>query len=349
MANNLLRTNSLSGFFRAPTPAGPPRGTLWGWRAALVALGLLALAWAPAALDPFAAFRLASAASLALLALSLALVWGAGGILSLGQTAFFGIGGYGYAVAAANLGPGAAAAALGILAAVAAAAAVGYFVLYGRLGDVYLAVVTLAVTLILYNFFRGASGPEYRIGDALLGGFNGIAAPALPGPSGGELSPEGLLRLALAALVAGYLGCLALLATRFGRIIAAVRENGARAELLGHDARAHRLGIFVAGGALAGLGGVLYGCVEGRVTPEVFDLHNAALPVVWVLVGGRGTLAGPVLAALALFHVVAALGAQHALDNSLLLGALLVAVVLLVPEGLVPRAARLLARVRGPA
>lgn len=344
-----LRSRLFPDSSNAGAPAAPARGALWGWRAAAVGAALLAAAWAPAALDPFAVLRLAAAASLALLALSLALVWGCGGILSLGQTAFFGIGGYGYAVAAANFGPGAGAAALGVLAAAAAAAAVGYFILYGRLGDVYLAVVTLAATLILHSLLRRASGPEHRIGDALLGGFNGIAAPPLPAPLGpGDLSPEGLLRLALVALVAVYLGCLALLATRFGRAAAAVRENAGRAELLGYDPRAHRLGVFVAGGALAGLGGVLYACVEGRITPEVFDLHSAALPVVWVLVGGRGTLAGPALAAIALFHAVAALGAQQALDNSLLLGGLLVAVVLLAPEGFVPWAARLLARVRRP-
>ena len=147
---------------------------------------------APSILEFFTIITLTQVIGLAILALSLALVWGYGGILCFGQTAFFGLGAYAYAVAATNIGGSTGAILIAILVAAAFAAILGYFVFYGRVSDVYLAVITLTVALILYSLIRRTSGPEYKIGNALLGGFNGTGAPPInsPGDGAAMLFPE---------------------------------------------------------------------------------------------------------------------------------------------------------------
>lgn len=144
--------------------------------AVLVALGLVAVL--PTYLELFTLMQLTLFAAMGVLALSLAFIWGFGGILSFGQTAFFGLGGYTYAIAAINFGDSTNAILLAILFPALFAAALGYFVFYGRISEVYLGVITLTVTLILFNVVNSTAGDAYTIGQARLGGFNGI--PSVP-------------------------------------------------------------------------------------------------------------------------------------------------------------------------
>ena len=104
---------------------------------------------------------------LSILALSLALVWGLAAFYALDKVLFFGIGAYAYSVAALNIGGSTGAIFIAILTAAIFAAILGYFVFYGKVSDVYLAVITLTVSLILYSLMRRTSGPEYKIGKAL--------------------------------------------------------------------------------------------------------------------------------------------------------------------------------------
>lgn len=313
------------------------------WLVAIALAGAVFTLGAPQVLELFTIINLTTAIALAILALSLGLIWGFGGILCFGQTAFFGLGAYAYTIAAINFGGSTGAVFVAVLVAAAAAALLGYFVFYGRVSDVYLAVITLTVTLILYNLLRRTSGPEYKIGNALLGGFNGVTAPPLnlPGDTAGVLFPEDVFYVAMVALILAYFGCVWLMRTHFGRVLVAIRENELRAELLGYDIRLYKLAFFAVGGGLAGLGGVFFANGVGRVSPDVFSLYNTALTIIWVIVGGRGTLIGPVLGAFLLFHLIGGLGTQSAINNNLVLGAILILFVLLVPRGLVPEIVRL--------
>ena len=315
--------------------------------AALV-LAAVAATVLPGALELFALLNATIWAAMALLALSLALAWGAGGILCFGQTAFFGLGGYAYAVTAINLGDGALAVPVALLAATLGAAALGWVMFYGRVGDVYMGVITLTVTLILFKFANSTAGEQWRIGIAPLGGFNGIPqTPPLnwPGQPNEPLTPEAVFRLAIACLAGCYAITKLVLLTRFGRVAVAVRENELRAELLGYDVRAHRLGIFTLGGGMAGLAGVLFAnCVF--VSPSMFSLAYAGQVVIWVLVGGVGTYVGPMAACVALQALASWAGTVPGFDPNLLLGAVLLGAVLLVPSGLQPTARALLARLR---
>jgi ABC-type branched-subunit amino acid transport system permease subunit len=146
---------------------------------------------APQVLALFTIINLTTAIALAVLALSLALIWGYGGILCFGQVAFFGLGAYVYTIAAINFGgpPGRS---CGGAVTSPLPQPLGYFIFYGRVSDVYLGVITLTVTLILFSLIRRTSGPEYKIGNALLGGFNGVSSPPmnLPWDAGPSCSPN---------------------------------------------------------------------------------------------------------------------------------------------------------------
>ena len=309
------------------------RGTL-----IVAALGVIFTLIAPVTLEFFTIITLTQVIGLAILALSLALVWGYGGILCFGQTAFFGLGAYAYAVAAVNIGGSTGAIVIAILVAAAFAAILGYFVFYGRVSDVYLAVITLTVALILYSLIRRTSGPEYKIGNALLGGFNGTGAPPIniPGDASAMLFPEHVFYVAMAALILVYVLCGWVATTHFGRVVVAIRENETRAELLAYDTRLYKLGVFTLGAAIAGLGGVFFCVGVSRVTPDVFSLSQSALTIIWVIVGGRGTLIGPILATFALYYLTSSLGSQQALNTNLVLGIILIVFVLAVPKGVIP-------------
>jgi ABC-type branched-subunit amino acid transport system permease subunit len=308
------------------------------WRAGIAIAGVLFTVLAPQFLQLFTIINLTTVIALAILALSLGLIWGYGGILSFGQTAFFGLGAYAYTIAAINFGGSTWAILVAVLVAAAFAALVGYFMFYGRVSDVYMAVITLTVTLILYSLLRRTSGPEYKIGKALLGGFNGVTSPPLnvPWNPSSILFPEHVFYVGMAALILGYVFCAWLVQTHFGRVSVAIRENELRAELLGYDIRFYKLALFTVGGALAGVGGIVFCNGVGRVSPDVFNLYNAAFAIIWVIVGGRGTLIGPVLGAFSLFYLTSFLGTQGVFNNNLVLGIILIVFVLLVPRGIVP-------------
>jgi branched-chain amino acid transport system permease protein len=301
-------------------------------------LGIIFMLAAPSVLQLFTIINLTTAIALSVLALSLALIWGYGGILCFGQVAFFGLGAYVYTISAINFGGSTWAIIVAIIVTSAFASALGYFIFYGRVSDVYLGVITLTVTLIFFSLIRRTSGPEYKIGNALLGGFNGVSSPPinLPWNSSSFLFPEQVFYVAMAALIICYVFVGWLVNTKFGRVCVAIRENELRAELLGYDIRAYKLGIFTIGAGIAAVGGVLFCNGVGRITPDIFNLYNAALTIIWVIVGGRGTLIGPIGATFALFYVTSALGGQSVFNNNLVLGIILIIFVLLVPKGVAP-------------
>jgi urea transport system permease protein len=288
--------------------------------------------------------------TMAILALSLALIWGYGGILCFGQSAFFGLGAYAYAIAMFNIGESTLPFLLAIVLPAAFAALLGYFMFYGRISDVYLGVITLTVTLILFNSVNSTAGPEFHIGAARLGGFNGIPGiPPLNWPfnKNAPIDLEGMFYLSTASLLLTYFGLRLLLASQFGRVMVGIRENERRAELLGYDPRAYKLATFTIGGALAGFAGCLFANWGSFVSPTIFGLAQSAQIIIWVIVGGRGTLIGPVIGCIGIQWLSAALGANQPSGGSdwwskifanapLILGIILIAFVLLVPKGLVP-------------
>ena len=316
--------------------------------AAVAVLGVAALVGVPYVVELFTLVDVSVYFILAILALSLAFVWGFGGILSFGQSAFFGLGGYAYALAVVNMGASTVPVLAGILVPMLFAALLGYFMIYGRISDVYLAVITLTVSLIFYNLINSTSGPEYAIGRARLGGHNGIPGLPpinIPGDRSAQLDYADTFRLSLGALLLVYFGLRLLLASRFGHALVAIRENELRAELLGYDSRRYKLIAFTIGAGIAGLAGVLFASWGSYIGPSVFGIAYAAQIIICILVGGLGTLAGAVLGTILIQYLTTWLGQSTAIaslfgvakiDSSIVLGAVLILFVLVVPSGIIP-------------
>ena len=304
----------------------------WGWF--LIALALLVLL--PLVFDTNTMSLLLV---WALFAMSLGLMWGYAGLLSFGHAAYFGLGAYTYAVSVINIGESTIPLILSMLVPAAVAAMVGAMMFYGRISDVYMGVITLLVTLILFKFMSATAGDAYAIGGARLGGFNGMPGfHTLNVPGYPEISLFGLptYYVCAAALLICYLICRWVLARSFGRVLVGIRENESRCELMGYNVAAFKTAIFTVCAAMAGLAGCLFANWAEIVTPRVFSLGQAAEVLIWVIAGGLGTLIGPILGAIALGYVKLLLGEQTAIDNSLILGAVLIVVVLGIPRGVVP-------------
>lgn len=315
---------------------------------AVVGAGVLITVLLPLVTGMFGLVQATVFIAMAVLALSLGFIWGFGGIMCFGQSAFFGLGGYAYAVAAINFGGSSWAVLLSVAIPAGFAALLGYFMFYGRISDAYMGVITLTVAVILYNVMNSTSGSQYHIGSAELGGFNGMPSVPpinIPGFPTDALSPGQFFVLSMLLLIAVYAGLRLLLASRFGRVLVAIRENETRAMLLGYDPRLYKLIAFSIGGGIAGLAGCLFTNWGGFISPTAFSLAQSAQIIIFVLLGGIGTLLGPMLGALAIEYLITLTGSQQRFDANLILGVILLGFVLLVPQGVVPAIAHQLARI----
>ncbi|MCG6206085.1 branched-chain amino acid ABC transporter permease [Rhodopseudomonas sp. HC1] len=304
-----------------------------------VIAGLVLLCGLPFIVETYTLFNLTVFAAMAIFALSLGLVWGFGGILSLGQSVFFGLGAYAYAIAAINFADSTPALLAAIVVPTFVALLIGYFAFFGRVTDVYFGVISLTTSLILYSLVNSTSDQSFVIGKAPLGGYNGI--PSVP-PINWPFMPEWTLGfdemyyLTGALLLAVYIGLRLLLSSPFGRVCIGVRESEARAELLGYDSRRYKLAMFCIGAAVAGLAGALFAAWGSFIGPDSFSVSFAAQAIIWVMFGGLGTLIGPVIGCILLQAVTTWLGQVKIVDPNIVLGSIFIAAVLLLPQGIVP-------------
>ncbi|MFD1563116.1 urea ABC transporter permease [Haloarchaeobius amylolyticus] len=320
---------------------------------AVFAVAVVALAAYPQFVGLYAVLTSTKYFALAFLAVSLTVVWGYCGVLSFGQVAFFGIAAYTFGIIGVNFSS-----ASGITAALVGAVAtgtlfalvLGYFMFYGGVSDVYVTIITLVVALVLNTFMAQTAGSEWAVGEAQLGGFNGM--PDIPDlvVGIGETSLElgdiiPLYYALLVALVVTYLALRVLVNSRFGMTMVAIREDEQRTATFGYDIAFVKLVAFTIGGALAAIGGVFYAAWGNYVDPTVFGVQFAALPVVWASVGGRESLLGTVGATLAIERLrtgltegVGPLGPEWAF---VIIGGLLLTVILFMPAGVAPSLDRL--------
>lgn len=281
------------------------------------------------------------------MALGLSLIWGYGGMLTFGQTFFFGIAGYGYGVLAIIMGGGTATIAaliLSVLVAVFAAAILGYFMIWGRISGMFFGIVTLAATLSLAFFLGQTAGPEWHIGEARLNGFNGMKG--MDPLTVGEVYIEGtiLYYVLIALILVTYLGLRMLVNSRVGNVIVAIREDPQRAEMLGYDVRKYQLLTFCIGSGLAGLSGALYTSWGQFITPSSIGLPAAAMPIIWVAFSGRSDLTATLVGSFLLlfgFQTITIYSQQAAL---ILMGALLLATVMMMPQGFIVGIAQAIGR-----
>ena len=293
------------------------------WSVAVLVMVLAAIY--PLYAEPFAIANTAYFGVWVFMALGLGLLWGYGGMLSFGQTAFFGLAGYAYGVIAINLGAAHSYPLLALVCALAIgtafAALLGYFMIYGGINGVFVGIVTLSVTLAFATFMNQTAGPEWRIGRARLNGYNGmtrIPSLSIDWFDGHRIKFDGanFYYLVLVLLVVTYLALRVLVNSRFGNVLVASRENPERAELLGYAIRRYQLAAFAIGGFLASLSGALYAAWGNFIVPASMALPAAAMPIIWVAVGGRqdvtATLIGTFVVLYA-FQMLTVVSQQYAL------------------------------------
>jgi urea transport system permease protein len=301
----------------------------------------------------------------AMLALAVDLVWGFGGILSLGHAAFFALGGYAMGMyLMRQIGARGVygnpmlpdfmvflgwkelpwywhgfewfgfAAVMVVLVPAVLALVFGWLAFRSRVTGVYLSIITQALTYaLLLAFFRNDMG---------FGGNNGLTD--FKDILGFSVQADGT-RSALLVISALFLGAQFLVArflvqSRFGKVLVAVRDTEARTRFLGYRPEAYKLVVWVVSAAMAGIGGALYVPQVGIINPSEFAPANSIEAVIWVAVGGRGTLAGAILGAVLVnFGKTWFTGALPELWLYAL-GALFIFVTLFLPRGVMGLFAR---------
>jgi urea transport system permease protein len=297
----------------------------------------------------------------ALLALSIDLIWGYCGILSLGHGAFFALGGYAMGMyLMRQIGTRGVYAdpilpdfmvflnwkelpyywygfqhfpyALLMIVAVPGALAFvfGWFAFRSRVTGVYLSIITQALTYaLMLGFFRNNFG---------FGGNNGLTdfKDLLGFNVQAESTRNVLFSISCVALMAGFLVCRAVVTSKFGKVLIAIRDAEARTRFLGYRVESYKLLVFTLSACMAGIAGALYVPQVGIINPGEFAPGNSIEAVIWVAVGGRGTLTGAALGA-----VLVNYGKTYFTSGVLapywlfMLGSLFIGVTLLLPRGVV--------------
>lgn len=256
-----------------------------------LALGLVALLAFPFFATDFYAQMVARMMILAIFAMSLDLLQGVTGLVSLGHAAFFGLAGY----ALAFLSPQDAPASLwwtlpvAVAGSALAALVIGFFVV--RTHGIYFIMVTMAFAqMVFYLFFDNKA----------LGGSDGLYINFKPNAGLVDLEDKRVFYyFTLAMLVLVYLFLRRLLFSPFGRALAGIRVNEHRMRAMGFGTFGYKLAAFTLAGALAGLAGYLWGAQTGFINPELMGFHMSAHAIMMVVLGGMGNFAGAILGAFA--------------------------------------------------
>ncbi len=303
----------------------------------LGAAALVALAVGPWVLARHQLSLLTDLLIYGLFAMSLDLILGYTGMLSFGHAAYFGLGAYASALVLLEFGqPVPVALLAGMLLAGAVALPVGW--LSTRSTGVYFAMLTLAFAQFLYTVAY-----KWR---SLTGGSDGIAGVPKTelfwgGPS--LASSHAFYFLAAACVVLSLVLCRALVRSPFGRALQAIRENERRFTSLGRDPRPFKLVVFVIAAVFAGLAGALFAPFRGFASPEVMFWVFSGQGLMMVIMGGMGTLVGPILGAM-VFILIQEVLSSYTEHWMIFTGVVFVLIVIFLPGGLVGTARRLGAR-----
>ena len=272
----------------------------------------------------FYASQIAQAATLALLAVSVDIVWGHGGMVSLGQTVPFGIAAY-------------LAARITVAAPLLAVPAIGLGIASGALVGILMGVVLLrrrrsAMTVALFTMMLSLLAEQLAAKLAIIGGFNGLGGvPAFRlGPF--ELASGHRDLLIVGACTAAVLGVWSLSRRPVGGLLVGVRDSEPRMAASGYHTISIKIAAFGAAGAVAGLGGSLYALQTGFVFPGVFGFGFIADTLLWTLIGGFGSLVGPAAATVGLTLLEEYL-ASEAIEYWLLLTGLAFLLLVMFVEG----------------
>ena len=310
---------------------------------ALLALGFVTLAVFPFVSTDFYAQMVARMMILGIFAMSLDLLLGVTGLVSLGHAAFFGLAGYALAFLTPQGEPASLwwTLPLAVGASALAALVIGFFVV--RTKGIYFIMVTMAFAQMVYYIF---------FDNRALGGSDGLYVNFKPDAKLFDLEDKKVFYyFTLFVLIATYLFLRRMLFSPFGRVLAGIRVNEHRMRAIGYGTFGYKLAAFTLAGALAGLAGYLWAAQTGFVNPELMGFHMSAHAIMMIILGGMGNFAGAIVGAFAFewllhfFQDLPAIGGfQTGKHWQLWMGLFIVLVVAFASRGLLGAAARLTSR-----
>jgi urea transport system permease protein len=318
-----------------------------------VILAIILLA-APLFLSDFRINLLGKILAFAILALSLDLIWGYAGMLSLGHGVFFGLGGYAFAMflkleAAKGELPDFMfwsglqelpifwapfqhawfAIPMVVILPGLLAGALGFLVFRSRITGVYFALISQALALMVSILFIGQQ--------PYTGGTNGLTN--LTSVFGHSLysvdTQKALYYITIGFLVGSYVLCLGIVSSPFGRLLVAIRDDENRVRFSGYDPAIFKTAVYAVSAALAGIGGALFAPQVGIVSPTMMGIVPSIEVAVWVAVGGRGTLIGAIIGAIVVNYAKSLLSESFPDFWTYFLGALFIGAVLIFPRGII--------------
>ncbi|GAB4160940.1 MAG: urea ABC transporter permease subunit UrtC [Roseiflexaceae bacterium] len=329
-----------------------PFRSLGRWLPSLILLALLLIA--PIVLEPFRLGLLGKFITYAIVAIALDLIWGYCGILSLGQGVFFGLGAYAMAMHLKLEASGGQpldfmlwsglndlpwfwapfrepwfALLMVVVLPMLLAGLLAYMCFRSRIIGVYFSLITQALSLMMVTLIVGQQ--------PYTGGTNGMTN--LSTMFGFDLRDVGVQRglyvVSVLVLVLIFLLCTWITHSRFGQLLVALRDDESRARFNGYNPALVKAIVFALAAGLSGIAGALFVPQVGIITPSEMGIVPSVGMVIWVAVGGRGTLIGAVIGALLVNGVETALSESFPAIWQLFLGALFLGVVLLFPRGVV--------------
>lgn len=316
------------------------------------AITAAALFSAPLFLSDFRLNLLAKFLAFAIVALGLDLIWGYTGILSLGHGIFFGLGAYAMAMylkleAAGGKLPDfmgwsglkelplfwkpfeslGAAITLGVLIPALLALILGYVTFRNRIRGVYFTILTQALVIITTTLLVGQQ--------AFTGGTNGITGySTLLGHSLGAPETKRMLYwITAAALILIFVGCRFLIASRFGKVLRAIRDGENRVRFIGYNPAIYQMVVFTISAVVAGVAGMLFVLHVGIISPSMLGIVPSIEMVLWVAIGGRGTLIGAALGAILMNWAKSEFSTAYPEGWLFFMGTMFVVAVVFLPKG----------------
>lgn len=303
----------------------------------LGALGLLLVVIGPLVLDRYSVNILVRSFLYGAVAVTVDILWGYTGILSFGQSAFFAIGAYacGLAFSTFDVTPWLATGALlaGVVVAGLVAALVAWLAFGYGVTTLYVSVVTLVLSIVFVQVIY--AGGDFTGSSSGLSGFDTF-----------DLSTEAWFRITGAALVIVTVLGWILVRSDAGRLLVSIRENEPRCTYFGIGTSWVKGALLVGSAMIAALAGFAYAAYTDVVAPDLGNFQFGTELVIWVALGGRGTLVGPALAAVLIDFVSAYLSGTLPFVWQLLVGAVFIVVIVVMPQGLGPALVSLFRRLR---
>lgn len=313
---------------RNPAASATPRAMNPARR--MLPLGLIGVALVvvgPWIFDSYVLNILIKAFFFAVTAITVDVLWGYTGYLTFGQSAFFGMGAYAAGLVFTHYGfsSGGVALALGlaVVVAMAVAALVGWLSFYRGASPFFATVISLVLPIVISQLLL--SGGQWTGSSSGLTGYETF-----------DFSLEVWYWIAGALVIAVAALAWVMLRSDAGRVLASIRDNESRCSYLGINVPLVKIGLLIATAAVAGIAGFGYGAFSGVVAPELTGFVLGTELIIWVALGGRGTLWGPLIGAILINVATAYLSSRMPFAWQLILGTAFVLVIVLLPKGLVP-------------